>query len=112
MGLGAAATFTNGMNIISQFGTIGLLPHLWTLWELLVQGKDILVLGSSPDDCSAVRKYTQATYIYRYKTIQTNRLESYLMIVMNVMLILPVVLICVACVYAMVGDSLLSRCHR
>jgi hypothetical protein len=66
LSLGAAATFTNGMNIISQFGTTGLLPHLWTLWELLVQGKDILVLGSSPDAAAEVTNntsYLQSAYI-------------------------------------------------
>ena len=53
--LGAAATFTNGTNIISLFGSVGMLPHLWTLWELLVQGKDVLVLASSPETCAEVR---------------------------------------------------------
>lgn len=52
MSLGASVTYSSGTNLISQFGPYGLLPHLWVLWELLVQGKNIVVLSHFADACS------------------------------------------------------------
>lgn len=52
MSLGSSVTYTSGTNLISQFGPYGLLPHLWVLWELLVQGKNIVVLSHFADACS------------------------------------------------------------
>ncbi len=54
MSLGAAVTFSNGSNLISQFGPYGLIPHLWALWELLIQGNDIVVVAPTPDAASQV----------------------------------------------------------
>lgn len=52
MSLGASVTYSSGTNLISQFGPYGLLPHLWVFWELLVQGKNIVVLSHFADACS------------------------------------------------------------
>jgi len=52
MSLGSSVTYSSGTNLISQFGPYGLLPHLWVLWELLVQGKNIVVLSHFADACS------------------------------------------------------------
>ena len=52
MSLGASVTYSSGTNLISHFGPYGLLPHLWVLWELLIQGKNIVVLSHFADACS------------------------------------------------------------
>jgi hypothetical protein len=54
MSLGAAVTFSNGSNIIAQFGPYGLIPHLWALWEFLLQGCDVVVVGPTADAASQV----------------------------------------------------------
>lgn len=41
-------------NIISVFGPLGLLPHLWGFWELLMTGRDIIVISEQPSLCSEV----------------------------------------------------------
>lgn len=54
MSLGAAVTFSNGSNIISQFGPYGLIPHLWAIWESIIQGNDVVVVGPTPDAAAQV----------------------------------------------------------
>lgn len=54
MSLGAAVTFSNGSNLVAQFGPYGLLPHLWALWECMLQGCDIVVIGPTPDAAAQV----------------------------------------------------------
>lgn len=36
------------INLVSVFGPLGLLQHIWALWELLVMGKDIAVVAPTP----------------------------------------------------------------
>lgn len=50
---GASPIFTQS-NIISVFGPLGLLPHLWSFWELLMTGKDIIIVSEQPSLCSEV----------------------------------------------------------
>lgn len=53
-GLGGGVGLYSSINLISVFDDIGLLPHVWTLWELLVTGQDIVVWSPSAAICSAV----------------------------------------------------------
>lgn len=39
-------------NLVALFGPLGLLKHLWVVWEFLVTGQDILIYSSSPAHCS------------------------------------------------------------
>jgi hypothetical protein len=48
-----APVFAHG-NLVSVFGPLGLLPHLWALWELLMTGRDIVVVSELPSLCSEV----------------------------------------------------------
>lgn len=40
-------------NLVSVFGRLGLVPHLWTLWECVVTGKDIVVFSPCAAVCSS-----------------------------------------------------------
>lgn len=51
-GLGSGAGIFGDEDIVGLFKSLGLLPHLWTLWELVITGKDILVWAPSADLCS------------------------------------------------------------
>lgn len=42
------------VNLISVFGPLGLVPHLWAFWELLMTGRDIVVVSDRPSLCSEV----------------------------------------------------------
>jgi len=42
------------VSLVSKLGPVGLLQNIWALWELCATGKDILVFGSSPTQCSDV----------------------------------------------------------
>ena len=42
------------INLVQVLDSLGLLPHLWTLWELLVKGNNVLVFSSSATICSTV----------------------------------------------------------
>lgn len=42
------------VNLVQALDSLGLLPHLWTLWELLMKGDDVLVFSSSATICSTV----------------------------------------------------------
>ena len=53
-GLGGGAGMFADDNLIELFKPLGLLPHLWTLWELVVTGKNIVVWSPSADQCSRV----------------------------------------------------------
>ena len=53
-GLYGLSSTWSGINIISLLGPLGLVPHLFTLWELLITGQDIVVLASSPSQASDV----------------------------------------------------------
>lgn len=50
---GGLGLFADGsiFDLVEQFG---LLPHLWTLWELVLCGRDILVVSPSAEVCSTV----------------------------------------------------------
>lgn len=87
MSLGAAVTFSNGSNLISQFGPYGLVSHLWALWELLIQGNDIIVVAPTPDAASqlviALSSLVltpvdsfKGCHIYPYVTRQTSNISS------------------------------------
>lgn len=52
--LGSSILFSGKLNFISIFGPYGLIPHLWTIWELLVQGADFIVCGKDPQNVSEV----------------------------------------------------------
>jgi hypothetical protein len=41
-------------NLISVFGPLGLVPYLWGFWELLLTGRDIVVVAERPSLCSEV----------------------------------------------------------
>lgn len=41
-------------NLISVFGPLGLVPHLWAFWEILMTGRDIVVVAERPSLCSEV----------------------------------------------------------
>eukprot|EP01038_Epipyxis_sp_PR26KG_P007180 gene7180-9790_t len=42
----------NSFNLVSLFGPLGFLQHIWILWELMVTGQDIVVISPSPTQCS------------------------------------------------------------
>jgi hypothetical protein len=42
------------INLVSLLGPLGLLQHIWTLWELMVTGQDIVVITSTPTQCSEI----------------------------------------------------------
>eukprot|EP01035_Chromulina_nebulosa_P019498 gene19498-25389_t len=42
------------VNLITLFGPLGLLQHIWIFWELIVTGQDIVVYSSLPSQCSEV----------------------------------------------------------
>jgi len=44
LSLAAAA---NSVNLVAKLAPLGLLNHIWELWELVATGKDILVMGST-----------------------------------------------------------------
>ena len=41
-------------NLVHSLDSLGLLPHLWSLWELIVAGNNVLVFSSSATTCSTV----------------------------------------------------------
>ena len=53
-GLGGGAGLFADDNLVALLRPLGLLPHLWTLWELVVTGRDILVWAPSPELASRV----------------------------------------------------------
>lgn len=53
-GLGGGSGMFADDNLVELFKPLGLLPHLWTLWELVVTGSSIVVWSPSPDLCSRV----------------------------------------------------------
>lgn len=42
------------VNLVTLLGPLGLLQHLYVLWELVASGNDIIVYASSPAQCSEV----------------------------------------------------------
>lgn len=42
------------INLVAVFHRLGLLPHIWTLWELVMTGKNVVVWSSSAAIASAV----------------------------------------------------------
>lgn len=44
----------HGINLVAVFHRLGLLPHLWTLWEQVITGKSIVVWSSSAAIASTV----------------------------------------------------------
>lgn len=48
-----APTFSS-INLISLLGPLGLIQHVFTLWELLITGQDIIVIASTPSQCSEI----------------------------------------------------------
>lgn len=54
LNVGAAASFANDVNLLAQLSPFGLLPHVWSLWETLILGRDILVLSDTPVVASEV----------------------------------------------------------
>ena len=50
---GGLGLFADG-SIFDLVEKFGLLPHLWTLWELVLCGRDILVFSPSAEVCSTV----------------------------------------------------------
>ena len=53
-GLGGGSGMFADDNLVDIFKPLGLLPHLWTLWELVITGKNIVVWSPSADECSKV----------------------------------------------------------
>jgi hypothetical protein len=51
-GLGGGAGVFGDEDLVGLLKSLGLLPHLWTLWELVMTGKDILIWAPSADLCS------------------------------------------------------------
>lgn len=48
------ATAFSSMNLVTMLGPLGLLQHVWVLWELLVTGQDIVVMAATPTQCAEV----------------------------------------------------------
>lgn len=44
----------NGINLVSLFGPLGLIQHLWTIWEILVTGQDLVVIAPTPSQASEI----------------------------------------------------------
>jgi hypothetical protein len=44
----------NSINLVSVLGPCGLLDHIWTLWEMMITGRDILVYSSNAAVCSSI----------------------------------------------------------
>ncbi len=42
------------VNLVALLGPLGLLQHVWALWELLVSGQDVVVLASTPAQCCEI----------------------------------------------------------
>lgn len=42
------------VNLMAILAPLGLLPHIWTLWELMITGQDIVVYSPSAAICSSV----------------------------------------------------------
>lgn len=38
----------HGINLVSLLGPLGLLQHVWVLWEMMVMGMDVVVYAPSP----------------------------------------------------------------
>ena len=53
MGFGEGYGVLGEVNLMSVLAPLGLLPHMWTLWELVVSGQDIVVYSPSAAICSA-----------------------------------------------------------
>mmetsp|Transcript_2872 Transcript_2872/g.4372 ORF Transcript_2872/g.4372 Transcript_2872/m.4372 type:complete len:903 (-) Transcript_2872:40-2748(-) len=53
-GLGGGSGLFGDENLLSLLKPLGLLPHVWTLWELVVTGRDILVWAPSAELSSRV----------------------------------------------------------
>lgn len=52
LSLGSAC---DSINIVSMLSPLGLLQHVWTLWELVITGKNVVIVGTCPAQCSEVR---------------------------------------------------------
>jgi hypothetical protein len=52
--LGSSTSYSNDVNILAQLSPFGLLPHLWSIWEAIILGRDILVLSDTPMVASEV----------------------------------------------------------
>ena len=48
------ATAFASMNLVTMLGPLGLLQHVWVLWELLVTGQDIVVMAATPTQAAEV----------------------------------------------------------
>jgi len=46
------STAFSSMNLVTMLGPLGLMQHVWVLWELLVTGQDIVVMAATPTQCS------------------------------------------------------------
>eukprot|EP00981_Chlorochromonas_danica_P003816 scaffold725_cov162-Ochromonas_danica.AAC.2 len=44
----------SSLNLISVFGPLGLVQHIWSLWEILVTGQDIVVIAPNAAMCSNI----------------------------------------------------------
>jgi len=44
----------DGVNLVSMFGPLGILQHIWVLWEMVITGRNIVILATSPTQCSEV----------------------------------------------------------
>jgi hypothetical protein len=62
LSLGSSLLFSGKSNLISIFGPCGFIPHLWTIWELLVQGADFIVCGKDPQSVCEVRTSFNLVY--------------------------------------------------
>lgn len=54
MYLGEGSGILGDVNLMSVFAPLGLISHLWTLWELILSGQDVVVYSPSAAICSAV----------------------------------------------------------
>ncbi len=39
-------TIFDGFNLVSMLGPLGLIQHIWSLWEMVIKGKNIVILVS------------------------------------------------------------------
>jgi hypothetical protein len=52
-GFGSSLGVVGESNLVAVFEPLGLVPHLWTIWELVVTGQDIVIYAPSAAICSA-----------------------------------------------------------
>lgn len=69
LSLGSSLLFSGKSNLISTFGPYGFIPHLWTIWELLVQGADFIVCGKDPQSVCEVNSSLTANLFHDNRSI-------------------------------------------